>query len=127
MGSAENWWGQHPAPEGCQIGTPPPGIFMTPSLTTSLSGTFIFKSSSGYQIDHFCTLLLFVIIVYLSFILAVILLLWKKKTWKITFKKKVNYHVDELQDSSSNIKKMKTILNKNSAPMMDLRSGANLV
>ena len=34
MGSAKNGGGgQHPAPEGRQIGNPPPpGIFMTPSL-----------------------------------------------------------------------------------------------
>ena len=32
MGSAKNGGGQHPAPEGRQIGTPPPGMFMTPSL-----------------------------------------------------------------------------------------------
>ena len=34
MGSAENGGGQHPAPKGSQIGTPPPpGMFMTPSLS----------------------------------------------------------------------------------------------
>ena len=33
MGSAENGGGQNPAPEGRQIGTPPPpGMFKTPSL-----------------------------------------------------------------------------------------------
>ena len=33
MGSAENWGGQHPAPEGRKIGTPPPlWMFLTPSL-----------------------------------------------------------------------------------------------
>ena len=33
MGSAKNGGGQHLAPEGRQIGTPPPpGMFMTPSL-----------------------------------------------------------------------------------------------
>jgi len=54
-------------------------------------------------------------------ILAVILLLWKKKTWKIIFKKKINYYADELQDPTSNIKEIRTILKKNSAPMMDLQ------
>ena len=32
MGSAENGGGQHPAPEGRKIGTPPPRMFLTPSL-----------------------------------------------------------------------------------------------
>ena len=31
-GIGRKWGGQHPAPEGRQIGTPPPGMFMTPSL-----------------------------------------------------------------------------------------------
>ena len=37
MGSAENGGGQHPAPEGRQIGTPPPEMFMTPSLSFTLN------------------------------------------------------------------------------------------
>ena len=38
MGSAENGGGQHPAPEGRKIGTPPPlWMFLRPSLTNKLS------------------------------------------------------------------------------------------
>ena len=84
-----------------------------------LPRAFILESFFGYQIEHGYTISNIFFIFF--FILAIILLLWKKKTWKIIFKKKINYYADELQDPTSNIKEIRTILKKNSAPMMDLQ------
>ena len=36
-GIGQKWAGHAPAPEGQEIGTPPPGMFMTPSLSNIIS------------------------------------------------------------------------------------------
>jgi len=41
------------------------------------------------------------------------------KTWKITFKKKVNYYADDLKDSSLKIKKTNVNMILKAAPIMD--------
>ena len=37
VGMGQKRAGRNPAPEGKQIGTPPPGMFMTPSLSNIIS------------------------------------------------------------------------------------------